>query len=202
MIASLRGILLDKHLDQSVVVETGGVGYKVHVPSSTLADLPQPGVEVRLHCHTHVREDALQIFGFLTQDELQVFELLITVNGVGPKLALTSLSGLPAVELVAAIGAGDHKRLQSVPGVGKKTAERMVLELQDKVARLGLGQKTAKTSKSGNSGEVVDALVNLGYRRPAAEKAVALAASRARPDIAAEQLLRQALSAMAELGHG
>ncbi len=199
MIASLRGIVLDKALD-SVVVEAGGVGYRVFVPSPALADLPQVGQETRLHCYTHVREDALQIFGFLGNEDRETFELLITVNGIGPRLALTMLSGLPGGDLLDAIAAADHKRLQRVPGVGKKTAERVVLELQEKCGRLPRPDAPAAPGQPPDHGpEVVDALVNLGYKRARADKAVERAAASAGADATPEALLRDALAVIAEL---
>jgi len=201
MIASLRGVLLEKALD-SVVVEAGGVGYRVYVPLPALADLPQVGQEVRVHCYTHVREDALLIFGFLKADDRETFELLITVNGVGPKLALTMLSGLPGGDLLDAIAAADHKRLQRVPGVGKKTAERVVLELKEKCGRVPRPGQTPTESAPARdfAVEVVDALVNLGYKRARADKAVQKAANSA-PDEAdsPEALLRDALALIAEI---
>lgn len=200
MIASLRGVLLEKELD-SVVVEAGGVGYRVFVPSPALADLPQVGQDVRVHCYTHVREDALLIFGFLTREDRETFELLITVNGVGPKLALTMLSGLPGGDLLDAIAAADHKRLQRVPGVGKKTAERVVLELKEKCGRLPRGAAAAPVTRTrDDAAEVVDALVNLGYKRVRAEKAVNKAVEKSAQEPGRpEALLRDALALIAEI---
>ncbi len=199
MIASLRGLVLEKVLD-SVVVEAGGVGYRVHVPSPALADLPQVGQETRLHCYTHVREDTLQIFGFLSVQDRETVELLISVNGVGPKLALTMLSGLPGGDLLDAIAGSDHKRLQRVPGVGKKTAERVVLELKEKCARFSSASGPGEQRPSSDHGAgVIDALVNLGYKRPKVEKAVELAAAKAGNDVSPEALLRDALAVIAEL---
>jgi len=132
MIAQLRGILLEKHPNQAIV-ETGGVGYDVTIPVSTFTGLPNPGAEVKLRIHTHVREDALSLFGFLTQDEKAIFEKLIGVSGIGPTLAVKILSGLAAPDLINAIRRGEVASLVRVPGIGKKTAERMVLELRDKL---------------------------------------------------------------------
>ncbi len=132
MIALLRGTLLEKHPNQAIV-EAGGVGYDLTIPVSTYTGLPEAGAEVRLRVHTHVREDALALFGFLTQDEKTMFEKLIGVTGIGPKLAVTILSGLAAPDLIAALRDGAIERLVRIPGVGKKTAERMVLELRDKM---------------------------------------------------------------------
>src|SRR5580693_8643240 len=132
MIAQLRGILLEKHPNQAIV-ETGGVGYDVTIPVSTYSHLPDAGTEVRLRIYTHVREDVLALFGFLTQDEKALFEKLISVSGIGPKIALAVLSGIPTLDLIANIRRGEVDRLVRIPGVGKKTAERMILELRDKM---------------------------------------------------------------------
>src|ERR1700727_4097829 len=132
MIALLRGVLLEKHPNQAVV-EAGGVGYDVTIPVSTYTHLPDTGAEVRLRIHTHVREDALSLYGFLTQDEKALFEKLISVTGIGPKMAMAVLSGIPVLDLIAHIRRGEVQRLVRIPGVGKKTAERMILELRDKL---------------------------------------------------------------------
>src|ERR1051325_6336775 len=132
MIAQLRGVLLEKHPNQAIV-EAGGVGYDVTIPVSTFTHLPDAGAEVRLRIHTHVREDALSLYGFLTQDEKALFEKLIGVSGIGPTRAVKVLSGGAAPELIRAIQRGEVERLVRIPGVGKKTAERMVLELRDKM---------------------------------------------------------------------
>jgi len=175
MIAHLKGTLLEKHPNQ-VIVETGGVGYDVTVPISTFSSLPDVGAEVRLRVFTHVREDAIALFGFLTREEKTMFERLITVSGIGPKLAVTVLSGLPTPELIGAIRAGQVDMLVRIPGVGKKTAERMVLELRDKLADVGPGAagaaKPAAETLSALEADVLSALVNLGCARPAAEAAV------------------------------
>src|SRR5579862_3019799 len=132
MIALLRGVLLEKHPNQAIV-ETGGVGYDVTIPVSTYTHLPDVGSEVRLRIHTHVREDALSLYGFLSQDEKTLFEKLISVSGIGPTLAVKVLSGLAAPDLISHIRRGEIEKLVRIPGVGKKTAERMVLELKDKL---------------------------------------------------------------------
>ncbi len=172
MIAHLRGKLIAKHPNQAIV-EAGGVGYDVAISVSTFSELPGIGDEVALHIHTHVREDALALFGFLRHDEKQLFEKLIGVSGIGPKLAMTVLSGMPAGAMVAAIRAHDVERLTRIPGIGKKTAERMVLELKDKLAAFG---ETAARAASPLEEDVVSALCNLGYQRLAAEKAFAAVA--------------------------
>ncbi len=204
MIASLSGTLGRKELDR-VVVEVGGVGYLVHVSAQTLAVLPESGAAVQLLCHTHVREDAIQIFGFAQASEQTLFELLIGISGIGPRLALTALSGMPVAELVSCIAGEDHRRLQSVPGIGRKTAERIVLELKDRCAKLlaELGQApqpaTAAAPPGGRaSGEVVEALVNLGYKRAQAERAVERVLAKAEQAPDRERLLRQALASIRE----
>lgn len=172
MIAHLRGTLLSRH-PARVVVEVHGVGYEVQVPVGTYAQLPNPGSEVALHVFTHVREDALNLFGFAAAAEKQLFEKLITVNGVGPKLALAILSGLAPEELARALRAGDYARLTAVPGVGKKTAERLVLELRDKIAAGPDAEQGPAAPAAGSAAEdVVSALVNLGYAPPLAQRAV------------------------------
>jgi Holliday junction DNA helicase RuvA len=172
MIASLRGLLIEKHPNQAVV-ETGGVGYDVNIPVSTFTHLPDAGQEVKLRIHTHVREDALALYGFLTQDEKAMFERLIGVGGIGPKLAVTILSGLAAGDLINAIRGGDVARLVRIPGVGKKTAERMVLELRDKLpAAAGEETPAPAAALSAIDQDVLSALLNLGCGRPQAEAAV------------------------------
>jgi Holliday junction DNA helicase RuvA len=169
MIAHLRGRLLFKHPNQAVI-ETAGVGYDVTISIPTFSELPVTGAEVALHVHTHVREDALALYGFLRVEEKQLFEKLITVSGIGPKLAITILSGMATSDMVGAIRANDHARLTKIPGVGKKTAERMCVELRDKLERFG----EAKPVKAISAVEedVISALTNLGYQRALAEKAV------------------------------
>ena len=135
MIAYLRGTLLEKHPNQAIV-ETGGVGYDVHIPVSTFSALAEAGSEVRLRIYTHVREDSLALFGFFTAEEKSIFERLISISGIGPKLAITVLSGLATADLISAIRNGEVAQLVRIPGVGKKTAERIVLELKDKVEGL------------------------------------------------------------------
>jgi holliday junction DNA helicase RuvA len=171
MIAHLRGRLLDKHPNQ-IVVEVGGIGYDVTITVPTFSDLPGLGCEVGLHIHTHVREDVLALYGFFRPEEKQLFEKLLTVSGIGPKLAITILSGMAADEMVGAIRGNDVARLTKIPGIGKKTAERMVLELRDKLPPLGAEAVAAIPSLSAVEEDVLSALMNLGYQRPSAEKAV------------------------------
>jgi holliday junction DNA helicase RuvA len=179
MIAHLRGKLLAKHPNQAIV-ETGGVGYDVTISVPTFSDLPAVGSEVALFVHTHVREDALALYGFLRSSEKLLFEKLITVSGIGPKLAITILSGMAADEMVGAIRGNDVARLTRIPGIGKKTAERMVLELRDKLPQAGPIAVPAAPPISAIEEDVLSALANLGYQRPAAEKALSVATKNAK----------------------
>lgn len=174
MIAHLRGKLLAKHPNQAIV-ETSGVGYDVTITVPTFSDLPDVGADVALHIHTHVREDVIALYGFLRPSEKLLFEKLITVSGIGPKLAITILSGMAADEMVGAIRGNDVAKLTRIPGIGKKTAERMVLELRDKLPEPGKAAP-AMAVMSAVEEDVLSALVNLGYQRAAAEKALAIAA--------------------------
>ena len=175
MIAFLRGRVLDKQ-PNLLIVDVQGVGYHVNVPLSTFYDAGDIGAEVSLRIYTHVREDALQLYGFLTTLEQQLFERLIGISGIGPKLAIAVLSGIEPGELVAAIHRGDLARLTGIPGVGRKTAERMVLELKDRLAQLvvpaGAGAAMPESPGDRLRADLVSALQNLGYHRPLAEKAV------------------------------
>jgi Holliday junction DNA helicase RuvA len=174
MIAHLRGKLLAKHPNQ-VVVETGGVGYEVNISVPTFSELPASGSEVALHIHTHVREDVIALYGFLRPAEKQLFEKLMTVSGIGAKLAITVLSGMAADEMARAIRSNDLARLTKIPGVGKKTAERMVLELRDKLPPAEGASAPTLPAMNAMEEDVLSALVNLGYPRAAAEKALAIA---------------------------
>jgi len=196
MIAQLRGVLIEKHPNQAVV-EAGGVGYDVSIPVSTFTHLPDTGAEVRLRIHTHVREDALALYGFLTQDEKALFEKLLGVSGIGPTLAIKILSGLAAVDLINSIRRGEVDRLVRIPGIGKKTAERMVLELRDKLPAV-VGdepQAPAAAALSPIDQDVLSALLNLGCARPQAEAAVRKAKAAAAPGESSdfEPLFRRAL---------
>ena len=199
MIAHLRGRILEKQPTR-VIVEAGGVGYDVAVPLSTFYGLGEPGAEVALRVHTHVREDALALYGFATALELDLFDRLISISGIGPKLALAVLSGIEPPDLVGAIERGDVARLTAIPGVGKKTSERIVLELKDRLPRV----VPAAAAGDGAAGaaspvreDVLSALMNLGYHRPLAEKAVATAI-KAIPDGGFEPTLKQALRELAK----
>ena len=173
MIARLQGTLLDKHLPR-LVIDVSGVGYEVSVPLSTFAAVGDVGGRVVLRIHTHVREDAILLFGFATPLEQDLFERLITVSGIGPKLALAVLSGIESSELVRAIRAGDVARLTRTPGVGRKTAERLIVELKDRLpAAIGEGDALAAADAPASMrDDVLSALVNLGYQRHAVEKTV------------------------------
>jgi Holliday junction DNA helicase RuvA len=172
VIARLSGTVLEKRGD-AAVLDVQGVGYLVHLSLQSMAGLPPEGARAQLRCYTHVREDALQLFGFLTPEEEQLFHLLISVSGVGPKLGINILSGMPATELASAILHGELARLTKIPGVGKKTAERLVLELKDRLRTSGLvnGARPSRPPPMASSDEVLlSALVNLGYRPAAAER--------------------------------
>ena len=173
MIAFLRGRVLDKQPNK-ITVDVQGVGYEVHVPLSTYYDVGEEGAEVALRVHTHVREESLQLFGFLTPLEQQLFERLIGISGIGPKLAIAVLSGIDSAELVGAVQRGDVARLTSVPGIGRKTAERIVLELKDRLSQLVMpaGALAAASPADRLRSDLLSALQNLGYHRPLAEKAI------------------------------
>jgi Holliday junction DNA helicase RuvA len=192
MIAHVRGKLVAKHPNQAIV-ETGGVGYDVNISIPTFSELPGLGSEVTLHIHTHVREDVLALYGFLRSEEKQLFEKLITVSGIGPKLAITILSGMVVDEMVRAIRGNDVARLTHIPGIGKKTAERMVLELRDKVA-IEAGEVVPVPTLSAIEEDVLSALVNLGYQRAAVERAMAVTTK----DRPFEAMFRDALAALAK----
>lgn len=179
MIGRLTGRLATKAPDQ-ILLDVAGVGYLVHIPLSTFYELPDVEKPASLWIHTHVREDALSLFGFLTERERSLFLLLLGVAGIGPKVALTVLSGIPPSELVAALRKQDVRRLVAVPGVGKKTAERMVLELTEKVA--AFAEEAAPETAAVAAEDVISALVNLGYRRSDAERAVDAIARAGAPD--------------------
>jgi holliday junction DNA helicase RuvA len=169
MIAHLRGRLIAKHPNQAIV-EAAGVGYDVNITVSTFTDLPLAGSEVALHIHTHVREDTISLYGFLRAEEKQLFEKLITVSGIGPKLAITILSGMATTDMVSAIRSNDFARLTKIPGIGRKTAERMCVELRDKLE--GFGSTQPVVSHSVMEEDVISALTNLGFQRSLAEKSV------------------------------
>jgi len=198
MIAQLRGRLISKELDH-VVVEAQGVGYRVFISVNCFYALPEPPQEVTMLIYTNVREDAIHLFGFLTPLERRLFTLLLTVSGVGPKVALATLSGYAAPELAAAIAAADSKALSKIPGIGKKTAERIIVDLSDKAAVL-LKDLTAgpvrRTPISGVDQDAVSALLNLGYKESDAEKAVQTARHNLGETAGLEDIVRAALKQM------
>jgi Holliday junction DNA helicase RuvA len=196
MIGQLRGTLADKRPSQ-VLVDVGGVGYLVAVPLSTYAALGELHTEVTLLVHTHVREDALALYGFLSSREKHFFEVLLGASGVGPSLALKILSGMTVEELVPAIRGGDVVRLTKIPGVGRKTAERMVVELRDKLEAVTVAEEKQPASKAGVEADVVSALTNLGYDGRQAEMAVADGKRAAGSSVGFEKLLKAALLELA-----
>ena len=198
MIAHLRGRLLEKHPNR-VIVDVQGVGYEALVPLSTFYELPEPGEEISLRIHTHVREDALLLYGFATLLELQLFDRLIGVSQIGPKLALAVLSGIEPNELITAVKVNDVARLTAIPGVGKKTAERIGLELKDKMAAFASAEGAPSTSATAGESlrtDVLSALINLGYHRPLAERALD-AALKSSGSTTFEHTLKQALRELA-----
>jgi len=198
VIAHIRGQLLYK-IPNYVVVDCGGVGYELWISVTTFTELGEVGSETRLHVHTHVREDALQLFGFHEVTEKLLFEKLLTISGIGPKLAITVLSGIAADRLVAAIRGGDHATLTKIPGIGKKTAERVVLELKDKLEGLAgaaVSGVELRPSLGATADDVLSALVNLGYPRPVALKAVEAAAKDAAVAGDFEGLFRASMAAV------
>ena len=197
MIASLSGVIESKGPDE-VVIDVGGVGYRVFLSLRSMARLPATGQPIRLLIRTIVREDALDLYGFTSADEEELFLLLTSVSHIGPKLAITILSGMEPAELAQAIAAADLHRLTRLHGVGKKTAERVVVELKDKVQRLAApakAQASTGAAPAGRRTDLVNALVNLGYKPAQAEKVAELATQRAGPDAALDALIREALRA-------
>jgi Holliday junction DNA helicase RuvA len=200
MIARISGILIQKSVTHCVV-DVHGTGYRIIVPLSTFYELPKEDQPVVLHVHTHVREDAISLYGFHTREEREVFQMMISVSGIGPKLAVNILSGIAAGELVRAVTEEDLKRLTGIPGVGKKTAERMILELKDKAAKLGRDDVTVCTVavKTGDQvkEDALSALVNLGYKDSAVKDVVDRIMRKAPETPSLDQLLKQALRTLA-----
>jgi Holliday junction DNA helicase RuvA len=202
VIAHLRGSILEKHPNR-IVIDVNGVGYDVFVPLSTFYGLGEPGAAIALRVHTQVREDALLLYGFATRLEQELFERLIGVSGIGAKVALSVLSGIEPQEFIRAIERSDLGRLTAIPGVGKKTAERIVLELKDRLPRAPVPAASGGAAAAPEApilrDDVVSALVNLGYHRPLAEKAAeaAIATIGSSPDAGFERVLRQALREVA-----
>jgi Holliday junction DNA helicase RuvA len=203
VIAHLRGSILEKHPNR-IVIDVNGVGYDVFVPLSTFYGLGEPGAAIALRIHTHVREDALLLYGFATLLEQELFERLIGVSGIGAKVALSVLSGIEPQEFIRAIERGDLARLTAIPGVGKKTSERIVLELKDRLPRAqvaaAIGGAAAAPEAPILRDDVVSALVNLGYHRPLAEKAAeaAITTVGSSSDASFERVLKQALREVAK----
>jgi len=207
MIAHLSGTLLSKHAT-SVILDVGGVGYEVNIPLSTFYDLGDIGAIVQLRIYTHVREDALQLFGFNTARERELFLRIISVSGIGPKLGITLMSGMSADEMIESIRTNNLARLTLIPGIGRKTAERLVIELREKMAALATGaveddgQKVqtgpAPTSEEGVRSDALSALLNLGYQRGPAEKAIE-AVMRESPELSVETVLRSSLRKLARI---
>jgi Holliday junction DNA helicase RuvA len=207
MIAHLSGTLLSKQAT-SVIVDVSGVGYEVTIPLSTFYDLEDPGSNVQLRIYTHVREDALQLYGFKTARERELFLKIISVSGIGPKLGITLLSGMTADEMIASIRTNNLARLTLIPGVGRKTAERLIMELREKVAELSsaqleeeLGAKpeaSAESTEDTVRADALSALLNLGYQRSGAEKAIDAALSEG-GDITVESVLRRSLKKLARV---
>lgn len=207
MIAYLSGNLLSKQAN-TCIIDITGVGYEVIIPLSTFYDLEEVGAIVQLRIYTHVREDALQLYGFKTARERELFLRLISVSGIGPKLGITMLSGMSADEIIASIRTNNLARLTSIPGVGKKTAERLVIELRDKISALsspaleeefataGTGGAGAQLTEDAVRDDALSALVNLGYQKSAAEKAITSAMQEG-GDISVEAILRRSLRQLA-----
>lgn len=196
MIASLRGVVAEKGVDEAVI-DVGGVGYRVALSVLCAAQLPAVGAQVQVRVRTIVREDALDLYGFLSRPEEALFLLLTSVSHVGPKVAMGVLSGLDVESLAAAIAKGDVARLTKIRGVGRKTAERIVLELREQAKRLTVGTEGgAQANEEPASGDLVSALLNLGYHRSQAESAARATVKRLGDDAAFEALLREALKAL------
>ena len=196
MIARLSGTIVDRQPNR-IVVDVGGVGYEVAVPLSTFYHLPEAGSQATLRVHTHVREDALALFGFATELELTIFQRLIGVSGIGPRLALAVLSGIEPAEFVRAVQGGDIARLTAIPGIGRKTSERICLELKDRLPEEALAGALPGAGQAGGlRGDLLSALLNLGYPRGAVERALDAVLGKPGPDTF-EQRLKQALRELA-----
>ena len=195
MIAHLKGKLIYKSPDHSIV-DVNGIGYKVFSPLSTYYVLPKIGESVTFRIHTRVREDELKLFGFLTEEEQAIFEKLIAINKVGPKLALGILSGMSPANLLTAVMSNDAARLSAIPGVGKKTAERLTLEMKDKLSDLTFGMEHQPEAESpgGFYEDALSALVNLGYKKPQAEKSLKSAYNKMGKDSSLEDLIKESLN--------
>jgi Holliday junction DNA helicase RuvA len=201
MFALITGKLAHKTATE-VIVDVGGLGYQVYIPLSTFYELPETGDHVSFHIHTHVKEDAIQLFGFRSHEEKSTFKLMIQVSGIGPKLAINVLSGISAPELARAVSGGDLARLVTIPGIGKKTAERMVLELKDKFSKLVkeemAGPAMTEVPDDILMNDALSALENLGYKQPVAKKALEQVRGSLDGDLTIEELLKQALKFLAK----
>jgi Holliday junction DNA helicase RuvA len=200
MIAHIQGLLHFKS-PEYLVIDVDGIGYQVHVPLSTFYDLPQVGSTVSLHIHTHVREDALQLYGFQSPEEKALFVRLMSISGIGPRLAVNILSGISPAELVESLGHNNLARLISIPGVGRKTAERIMLELRDKLATLAPSHDATAPAKTAAdeamNEDALSALLNLGYKKGVAQQAIENARKRLEGEITLETLLKESLRALA-----
>jgi len=197
MIARIKGILIYKSVSH-VIVDAHGIGYRIFVPLTTFYELPETGQSVSLNIYTHVKEDALHLFGFHTPEDQSIFQMLISVSGIGPKLALNILSGIPAREFMRAVTQGNLSRLVAIPGVGKKTAERMVLELKDKFLKMDIGGIMAESPTGRERDEdikedALSALVNLGYKSATATKVVDKIVAESSGELSLDILLKEAL---------
>jgi Holliday junction DNA helicase RuvA len=197
MIACIKGILIHKSISH-VIIEAHGIGYRIFVPLTTFYELPETGQPVTLNTYLHVKEDALQLFGFSAMQDQGIFSLLISVGGIGPKLALNILSGIPAGALIRAVTQGDLGRLVAIPGVGRKTAERMILELKDRMLKLDFGPVAQEGVPGGDRSDAakedaLSALVNLGYKQAAARKVLEQVAAGSPGDMSLDVLLKEAL---------
>ena len=187
LIASLRGTVSSKKPEE-LIIDVGGIGYHVCVPLCSLGQIPNPGEQVFLHTYTHVREDAFQLFGFLSEEEKKIFVMLIGVNGIGPKLGLAILSGMPAQQFMEAVHKEDVSLLTTIPGLGKKTASRLILELRGKLLP---GDTAILSEKHPGAGDAISALINLGYKKSISENAVDRALTAGAGSI--EEIIREAL---------
>jgi len=194
MIAYLKGVLINKS-PISVTIDVNGVGYEVFVPLSTFYELPETGNPVSFRIHTQHKEDTLKLFGFLTDEDKKIFEILISINKVGPKMALTILSGMSTSALLNAVSSNDVDRLSTIPGVGRKTSERLILELKDKLKNIEAPEdQTSTLSTNGTMEDALSALINLGYKKPQAEMALkkVIAGSESTTDL--EYLIKESLN--------
>lgn len=201
MIALINGVLIQKTTSHAVI-EANGVGYRVFVPLTTFYELPEKGQKVALNIYTHVKDDAIHLFGFYNSDERDLFQLMISVSGIGPKLAINILSGISGQELVSALSKGDARRLMAIPGIGKKVAERMILELKDKACRLTAFEAAAKVENEPETGDgirddALSALINLGYKEQLAVKIIDKLSNDIQEKHTLDMLLKRALKELA-----